>query len=195
MKAITVHLYQFDELDDMAKDVARAWFKTDYPDHNWWESVYDAAREIATYFGVEIDKICFSGFWSQGDGACFTGTFRSDDIKTLNELKENYPAEEFLHSLLRRLLALKHPENSVAQITTSGRYSHAYAMNFGDLDEVYEPLGFNEIRDCLRSFADWIYAALAKEHDYLMSDECVDENITNNEYWFLVNGEHSNLGD
>ena len=42
-------------------------------DHQWWESTYDFFIETASQFGlhVEHDDIEFSGFWSQGDGACF----------------------------------------------------------------------------------------------------------------------------
>ena len=31
------------------------------------------------------------------------------------------------------------------------------------------------VRDELRAFADWIYRQLEQDHDYLMSDEAVDE--------------------
>ena len=197
MKTISVELYQFDELSNKAKEVARDWFRKDYPDHGWWESVYDDAREIATRFGVEIDDISFSGFWSQGDGACFTGTFRSADlIKTTEEhFKSEYPTEEGLHVLLRRLQAARHQENAFLKITTEGWYSHSGTMSVEDPDSYYVWAEACEIRDCMRSFADWIYAQLEKEHDYLCSNECVDENILANEYWFLVSGERNTLGD
>lgn len=195
MKTISVNVFQFNELDDKAKEVAREWFKKDYPDYEWWDTVYDDAKEVATFLGVTIDKINFSGFWSQGDGACFTGTFRSDDLKTLDELKENYPTEEGFHVLLQRLLALNHPDNALVKITASGFYSHSNTMAFDDVDEVYERWTCCEIASCLRSFADWIYAQLEKEYEYLMSDECVDKNIQINEYWFLVDGSRSTLGD
>lgn len=197
MKTISVELYQFDELSDKAKEVARDWFKKDYPDHGWWESVYDDAREIATRFGVEIDDIGFSGFWSQGDGACFTGTFRSADlIKTTEEhFESEYPTEEGLHALLRRLQAVRHQENSLLKIIARGHYSHSGTMEVEDPDCYYLWDEACEVRDCLRRFADWIYAQLEKEHDYLVSDECVDESITANEYWFLISGGRSTLGD
>lgn len=197
MKKISVHLYQFDELDDKAKEVARDWFKKDYPDHGWWGSVYDDAKEIATRLGIEIDKICFSGFWSQGDGACFTGTFRSADlIKTTEEhFKSEYPTEEGLHVLLRRLLAVKHQEGAFLEITTQGHYSHSGTMGVEDSDSYYVWDEACEARDCLRRFADWIYMQLEKEYEYLTSNECVDENIRINEYWFLVDGSRNTLGD
>lgn len=195
MKTITVHLYQFDELDDKAKEAAREWFRKDYPDHGWWDTIYDDAKEIAKFLGVEIDKIYFSGFWSRGDGACFTGTFRSDDLKTLDALKENYPTEEKLHALLQRLLAVKHQEGAFLELPARGRYSNSDTMETEDPDSYYVWGETLEIRSCLRSFADWIYANLEKEYEYLVSNECVDETIRANEYWFLIDGSRSTLGD
>lgn len=195
MKTIKIQVFQFDELDDFAKIAAREWFKEGYPDHAWWDAVYDDARSAARFFGISIDQINFSGFWYQGDGACFTGTFRSDDLKALSELKENYPTEEKLHALLQRLLSLTRPENSIVKITAEGRYSHSHTMRFDDLDDGYATDDFEELVSCFRSFADWIYAQLEKEYEYLVSDECVDEQIRANGYWFLGSGERYSLGD
>lgn len=197
MKTVSVKLYQFDELSDKAKEVARDWFKEGYPEHGWWESVYDDAKEIATRFGVEIKNIDFSGFWSQGDGACFTGTFRSADlIKTTEEhFKSEYPTERGLHVLLRRLLAVKHQEEAFLKITTQGCYSHSGTMGVEDPYFYYLWAEACEVRDCLRSFADWIYASLEREYNRLMSDECIDESIRINQYWFFASGEYTALGD
>jgi len=195
VKTISVNLYQFDELDDKAKEVARDWFKEGYPDHSWWDGILDTAKDIATYFGVEIHQSYFRGFSSQGDGACFAGTFRSENLKTLAELQQEYPTEEHLHALLQRLLAVKHQEGSFLRITPVGHYTHSRTMQAEDPDSYYVWDEMNEIRSCLRSFADWIYKALEKEYDELMSDECVDENIRCNQYWFLASGQRSTLGD
>jgi hypothetical protein len=43
----------------------------------WWESVYDCFKIDMDAIGIEVDDIYFSGFYSQGDGACFEG--RVDD--------------------------------------------------------------------------------------------------------------------
>lgn len=197
MKTISVCLYQFDELDIKAKEVAREWFKKDYPDHGWWKSVYDEAKEIATRFGIEIKDINFSGFWSQGDGACFTGMFRTTDLQPLKRLKEGYPTELQLHALLERLHVVDRAFNTMQRISIGvrGHYSHSGTMTFDNLDDEYTDAALGEVSKCLRSFADWIYASLEKEYEYLTSNECVDETIRANEYWFLVDGSRSTLGD
>lgn len=40
---------------------------------DWWDSVYDMFKEDMDKIGIEVDRMYFSGFWSQGDGACFEG--------------------------------------------------------------------------------------------------------------------------
>jgi hypothetical protein len=46
-------------------------YNTDHLD--WWDAVYDCFKADMDAIGIDVDKIYFSGFWSQGDGACFEG--------------------------------------------------------------------------------------------------------------------------
>lgn len=51
-------------------DKYRAWLV----DHcDWWDCVEENFKSDMDAIGVYVDKIHFSGFWSQGDGACFDG--------------------------------------------------------------------------------------------------------------------------
>lgn len=43
----------------------------------WWDAVYDDFKADMQATGIDVDKMYFSGFYSQGDGACFEG--RVDD--------------------------------------------------------------------------------------------------------------------
>lgn len=65
--------FEFDELDERAKDKVRDWFHQTM-DYEWWDGVYDIAKEEGKERGFDIDDIRFSGFWSQGDGASWTGS-------------------------------------------------------------------------------------------------------------------------
>jgi hypothetical protein len=42
-------------------------------DHDWWDSEYDYVMAQMLRAGFRVGNIYFSGFWSQGDGACFDG--------------------------------------------------------------------------------------------------------------------------
>ncbi len=39
-------VYQFDELDDKAKERAREWYRAGALDYEWWESVYEDAAQV-----------------------------------------------------------------------------------------------------------------------------------------------------
>ena len=74
IETTTQNVYTFNELSDTAKESARDWYRSDpFPD--WHEFVIDGAKEVGALLGIEIDNIWFSGFSSQGDGACFTGSY------------------------------------------------------------------------------------------------------------------------
>ena len=51
----------------------------------WWDDVYEVFKEDMSAIGVHVETIYFSGFWSQGDGACFEGHV-ADWTKFLNAL-------------------------------------------------------------------------------------------------------------
>jgi hypothetical protein len=71
---------EFEELDPRAKSNAISQYGE--PPDDWYESVYaqyigDKAVEAT---GMLIDDIQYSGFWSQGDGASWTGRINLDDF-------------------------------------------------------------------------------------------------------------------
>ena len=42
-------------------------------DYEWWDYTHENFKEQMKEIGVHVEKIYFSGFYSQGDGACFDG--------------------------------------------------------------------------------------------------------------------------
>mgnify|MGYP000976801418 FL=1 len=206
-KQRTTLVYQFDELDEKAKERAREWYRQgNYDDTFWSECVIDDAKEIGTHMGMDIDNIYFSGFWSQGDGACFEGTWRASDVKA-DKLKEYAPQDKELHRIVSGLadLAKEYPEGCFT-VKHRGHYSHSACTSF-DVElprEQKEELEYdspeykalqiklNEDEDALielaRDFMDWIYRTLEKEYEYLNADEQVDESIRANEYEFFQDG-------
>lgn len=195
MKRVSVVLYQFDELGDTAKEVARSWFKKNYPDDGWWDDIFQYVRDAALFLGIEITDIVFSGFWSQGDGASFTGSFRPHKMMAYEELHAQFPKLEVVSELQSRLKELRHPTPVRVEITRyKGRYAHSHTMDVECASDEYDLGTLHAIRDCMRRFADWIYSTLNDEYEWLVSDECVDESIRANAYWFTADGEFSPLG-
>lgn len=75
-----VTLYTYKELVEAnsngemkrAYEKAREWMVEGATDGDWWfESVVDMWKRCLEQFGFIDPTIYFSGFWSQGDGACF----------------------------------------------------------------------------------------------------------------------------
>jgi hypothetical protein len=61
-------------------------------DYDWWDCTYDHFAEDMRIKHIEVDKMLFSGFWSQGDGASFTGSISdSKAFMETHDLTETYP--------------------------------------------------------------------------------------------------------
>jgi len=91
MRTIETKVYKFDELSETAKQAARDEFRKNGFGFDWWDSTYEDAEQVAEVLGIDIKQraipthggrtidepaIYFSGFCSQGDGACFEGSYR-----------------------------------------------------------------------------------------------------------------------
>jgi len=67
--------FQYDQLDDEAKEKAREWWnETNEGDNYWSEPVIAEWRWLLRNKGFNDVEISYSGFWSQGDGASFTAS-------------------------------------------------------------------------------------------------------------------------
>lgn len=196
-------IYTFDELSDAAKEKAREWYRNGQLDYDWWDSVYEQADTAAKHLGIDIDRkgkhtpaIYFSGFWSQGDGACFEGSYRYKKGWRSALLHEFGPGDT-LNELLSIGQSLQEVQSKQfykleATCRHRGRYQHSGCMviDVEHADDRYRDIGDaeDEITTLLRDFADWIYGRLEQEHDWLTSDEQVDESIRANEYTFNEDG-------
>ena len=97
--------FYYDELSDEAKENARNWYRGEDNglDYDWWDSVYEDTKEIGKLMGIDIEEIYFSGFWSQGDGACFVGNYEYKP-GFVEAVKEYAATDNKLHDICRSLL-------------------------------------------------------------------------------------------
>ncbi len=156
--------------------------KFDVPD-DWDECLIDditAALECIGFGGV---KVGFRGFWSQGDGANFTGCY-SYKKGALKAVTKEHPWLTTIHELAKELQALesKNFYKIGFKITHSGRYAHENSNTFEFWDDRsnygYVSHSFDDspwIAACRGCMQD-IYNLLEKEYDYLTSWEHVKEN-------------------
>jgi hypothetical protein len=153
-------------------------------DSYWNECTIEDAKEIGKLLGIDMENIFFSGFSSQGDGACFTGSFAYAK-GMLKEIKSYAPLDTRLHAIARDMQEL-HRKNfyrSYGTISHRGHYYHERSM-LVDVETQED--------EWLEVFADlalWIYRQLEKEYDYQSSDEAIAESIIANEMEFEIDEE------
>lgn len=158
----------------------------------WWDDVYEMFREDMSAIGVHVETIYFSGFWSQGDGACFNGCV-SDWAEFLTAAGKPELAE---------IASDRGPRFSWA---AGGRYCHEHTVSFDDselcegnpYDEDDEPLrhqiwasthpeggplhaAAEDLAEFLRDKMRELYCMLEAEYEHLTSDETTTEYILAN---------------
>jgi hypothetical protein len=190
---IETTVFQFDELSDTAKDVAREWFRSGNGNDDWYDSVYEDATECGKLIGIVIDKIYFSGFSSQGDGACFEG--RYSYVKgAVKAIAGHAPQDKKLHAIAASLQETQRKAfyRLEAKVKHSGHYYHEHCTSIetfnGVTGDYATPEQDSEITESLRDFMRWIYRQLENEWNYINSNESVDESIRINEYTFTEDG-------
>ena len=170
----------------------------------WWDCVYDDFKADMTLIGIEVEDIYFSGFSSQGDGACFEGKVEDWSL--------------FLPSVGRTCPALIKLAGDAwdFSVTHRGHYYHENCTDFavdmrhptGNLDEdfwfgngVYTPYPseiqtaawlvilkqYNydvleeEFTEVFKQHMRSLYRRLEVEYDHLTSDDCVLEILDAND--------------
>lgn len=199
--------FKFGELSERAKQKAREKYTSgDYLVDEWWDGVYEDAVRIGQMLGIEIGattrvstkgrnytttNIWFSGFGSQGDGACFDGDY-SHAPDAVKDITAETNDEELLRiaqqlttmQLTQRLQGL---EYFTAAIHAERNNSIRTEIRDWGVDEVGE-VDEKKFQRLMSDFADWIYARLEDENDYLYSDEYVDERLSENDCVFDESG-------
>ena len=138
-------LYKFSELSPEAQQHAleeQSRFESEVFDP---EYIYDDAATIADLFGLDICQtretrtngehyyaptIYYSGFSSQGDGACFEGTY-SYKPGSLKAVKDYAGQDERLHRIVKALqdIQRKNFYQLTARCKHSGHYYHSGCMS------------------------------------------------------------------
>ncbi len=208
-EVIETTVYRLDELSEVAKEKARAWYREGGFDYDWYDAVYEDFQSIAEILGIRFRNrtvrlmeggtrqdpcIWFRGFWSQGDGAAYEGVLRYASGSAAR-LRAYAPQDAVLHGIADRLQAIQRRNffQLRAEITHHGYYTHEYSMRIAV--ERDSPVGQEMtsdaediVREALRDLARWLYRQLEREYDYLTSDEAVDESLRANDYTFTEAG-------
>lgn len=208
-EVIQTVVYRFDELSDPAKEKARSWYREGAFDYEWFDAVFEDFETVCDILGIHLktrsvplmgggsrQKPCiwFSGFSSQGDGACCEGCY-SYAKGAARAIRGYAPNDAELHAIADTLQSVQQRNfyQLHADIDHRGHYYHEYCMAISvERDSLsYQPMTADAeetVIEALRDLARWLYRQLRDEYRYLTSDETVDEIIVANEYTFTRAG-------
>lgn len=164
---------------------------------NWWDCVECDFIEEMKQVGIEVDKVYFSGFYAQGDGACFVGAMG----KSLTYLDHHHQGQ---FPMIRKLIEVG--GDIYVTSTHTGRYYHAHSVTIiAENDHFYQCLDAKSelqqavidqwdealekemsdleeaVTDQWRAYMDDLYRRLEAEYDYLTSDDAVWDTLEANE--------------
>lgn len=167
---------------------------------DWYESVYtwflehcrDVGVEVYTRNGGRALDITWSGFWSQGDGAAFTGGV--DDLeKAIPDLASRFPITHKYVSELKGWYRFdwetgrgNYIRTNSFEIEDIGLYlpegdEHPFAEIWSEQMNAEIEVIEAELGDLANDLCDTLYKTLQDEYYALTSDEAVWETIVAND--------------
>ena len=82
--------FEYKDLPAKLQEDAISFYADSTTDYDWHEPIIEGFKEDMSELGVEVDDVEFTGFWSQGDGASFTGQVTSlEKFLTKTEIGES----------------------------------------------------------------------------------------------------------
>ena len=163
---------------------------------DWWDFIYEDFKEHNDeYFG--IDKIYFSGFWSQGDGAMFEYSDISNRLRDI--FIDRLDLSPMRKGWLRNNVCVsgKGVQRGLYCHEKSCSHSIYWEVDNGDL--YWDRPLYQWIESFANDFENFIeelyvnlcadlYSTLEKEYTHLTSDESILESLEINDYEFTEDG-------
>lgn len=160
MKTISTNLYEFKELSPEAQQKAIDKYRDFNTDYEWWEYIYDDAKEI----GLKING--FNEYHVEAKFIDYAIDVANSIIKSHGEHCETYKT------------ATNYIEKYKACRIEYEAEEHDDEIDTEDID-----------REFLKSLSEDYRMILSKEYEYLTSDEAIKETLIANEYYFTENGD------
>lgn len=184
---------------DEILDKHRNW-NVDFID--WWDSVYEQFGADMEAIGIEVDRMYFSGFWSQGDGACFEGRVREwplflaslgytdsaliDHAAAQFRLYVHHSGHYYHENCTMFETDLPLPENDEDQDFIDGHCPHEpdslhEAAWMALINKYSHNALVSEFADAFKDHMRALYKLLEIEYEHLTSDESVLESLNAND--------------
>lgn len=177
-----IELFTYAELSDSAQEKAHNDYVVNMDSYEL-DCTLEDCKEILQFIGVSDPCIYYSGFCSQGDGACFTGYYEYKK-GFLKHILSEYPCDTELHAICKQLFTLqaKNFYRLSGTLEHSGRYYHEYCMRFAGYSDN------SDLLEVLRDLARYIYKRLENENDYFTSEAYFMEWCIDNDVFFEADG-------
>lgn len=179
---------------------------------DWWDWTYDDFKTQMANKHIEVKDMQFSGFWSQGDGASFTGHISNNKaFFAAHDLNKEYPwitklmdmGGDFTLRIERTSYRYSHENTIGVDLIYTSLFSHhieqrddlrsAIADRWDQhLDEEYASLT-GVVTEIVRGYCQELYEQLEEEYNYLTSDEAVWEAIEANELDLVTDDEEETV--
>jgi hypothetical protein len=194
---------RFDTLDEDAKARIFDAHRDINVDHYWWSFVYEGFTEDMAKVGISVDDMFFSGFWSQGDGACFEGRVKDwalflpsvgyTSAALINHACEyfhffvNHSSGRYYHEHSTafdadlRLPETQEDEEFIARYSPHERDSLREAVWMVAINAFDEDTLCDEFVEVFKDHMRSLYKRLEAEYEYLTSDEAVLDSLDNND--------------
>ena len=205
MRVIETNVYTFNELDQESKEKAINDHRNNYNDCDFDDYFDDETLEFKCFLkniGFNNVETFYSGFHSQGDGACFDFTnLNLDEVVTKQE-GNTYSVvhDKFIEENIKLLKDILKIKESIEFSTYITRYNYNHEKSRG-IDYKF----YNEHKTCktieklISNFLDVLgdlyidlsqkyYKQLSNHAAYVDSDEYIIETLINNDYEFTING-------
>ena len=211
--------YTYAELDETAKQKARDNYIQNWIHDDWYDYIFEDAKGEAPQHGFYIEDIRFSGFWSQGDGASWTG-----DV-ALPVFIERYMPESIGRDCWLWLFQSGWVHDRLNIYQKGNHYCHENTMSVGNIEDYTHDMTDDVLEiDCIlkgtpigtlwhliladtacpikrpddleelvlteaRNYAKQIYKNLESAYEYECSDDNIGENYYANDQFFNHEGE------
>jgi hypothetical protein len=163
---------------------------------DWWDFVYDDCIEKLKSLGYYNIDIRFSGFYSQGDGASFTGNVDVLEWIRINDKEGKYKrisklVNDGVVDIQNNKIVRDRWSNHVHWNTTTfhfyTNYQYGACQNYNNIESILKDLEY-DIHKHHVDLNKEIYRSLEDTHDYLQSDQSVCDTLEANDYEFDEQG-------
>jgi hypothetical protein len=197
-RIVETTVFHLGELSERARETARAWYREAAACDDWHECVFEDFEAICAILGVRLttrsvrlfgggtrQKPCiwFSGFSSQGDGACFEGSYAYEKDAP-KAIRAHAPEDRELHNIADGLQAIQRRNfyQLRADAKQRGRGCHEYSMSIpverdSPNNQQMTVDAENAVVELLHDLARWLYRQLEREYEYTRIQRGLGKNV------------------